>query len=335
MTLPGMGHRMAVRLLSFKLFICMMIITDSDFRGVDLNLLLVFRALYQERNVTRAARRLFLGQPAVSAALKRLRQMFGDPLFVRTPRGMVPTERALELWGEIEPLLSSLQEAMKRRPTFDHSRAQRVFHIGLSDALEVVLMPPLLQQLSSAAPGIRLVTHRADAQRAPAMLDAGEIELAVGVHRSCNAWHRIQPLFQWHFVCLYNPQLIRLRGKKVAMKEFLRYPHVLTSFNAGLRGFVDEQLEQLGLERQVMFSSPGFAVSPFIVQRTAAFTSVPKYIADVWCETLGLVASPLPFPVPDYDVSLLWHKAADTDSGLNWLMDTLKQTMPEAVQPAA
>lgn len=113
----------------------MTIIIENDFRHFDLNLLLTFRALFEERSVTRAAQRLFLGQPAVSGALKRLREAFGDELFVRTARGIAPTPRALELMRQIEPFLQSLHQVLTQPPVFDPASAQRVFRIGLSDSL--------------------------------------------------------------------------------------------------------------------------------------------------------------------------------------------------------
>jgi LysR family transcriptional regulator, mexEF-oprN operon transcriptional activator len=298
-------------------------IIENDFRGVDLNLLLVFRALLQERGVTRAAQRLFLGQPAVSGALKRLRNMFGDELFVRTPRGMEPTPRALELSRSIEPLLLTLHQALTQPPRFDPATAQRTFRLGLSDALEAALMPELMRLLGERAPGVRLITRNADTPRAPGMVDAGEIELAVGAHRSCTAWQRLRPLFGWRFVCVYNPKLVKARGSKLTLDEFLRHRHVLTSFNASLRGYIDEQLEVLGRAREVVFSSPGFATSPFIVERSAAITTVPDYIAALWCEVLGLKMSPLPFAVPEYQMSLLWAAANDQDPGLQWLVELM------------
>lgn len=298
-------------------------IIENDFRGVDLNLLLVFRALLQERSVTRAAQRLFLGQPALSGALKRLRAAFGDELFVRTPHGMEPTPRALELSRSIEPLLLSLHQALRQQPHFEPAAAQRTFRLGLSDALEAALMPELMRLLGEQAPGLRLITRNADAQRAPAMLDAGEVELVLGVHRACAAWHRLRPLFRWRFVCVYNPRLVKGRGARLSLDEFLRHRHVLTSFNASLRGYIDEQLELLGRAREVVFSSPGFATSPFIVQRTAAITSVPDYIAALWCEALELKMSPLPFAVPEYEMGLLWAAANDQDPGLQWLVELM------------
>ena len=302
-------------------------IIENDLRRLDLNLLLVFRALLQERSVTRAAQRLFLGQPAVSGALKRLRAAFGDELFVRTPHGMEPTPRAQELSRQIEPLLLTVHRALTQAPQFDPATAQRVFRIGLSDALEVALMPELMRRLSRQAPGVKLITCLADTARTPALLDAGEIELGVGVHAQCAPWQRRRPLFRWRFVCLYNPKLVKTRGARLSLGEFLRHRHVLTSFSASLHGFIDEQLEAQQRERLVVFSSPNFATSPFIVKRTAAIVTVPDYIAAVWRDSLGLAVSPLPFEVPGYEVSMLWSAANDQDPGLRWLAESMAQTL--------
>ncbi|SFO98881.1 DNA-binding transcriptional regulator, LysR family [Variovorax sp. OK605] len=304
-------------------------INESDFRRLDLNLLLVFHALLHERSVTRAAQRLFIGQPALSGALKRLRAALGDELFVRTSHGMTPTPRALELARVIEPLLLSLQQALHATPAFDPARAERVFRIGLSDALEVALMPRLMQRLSAQAPGVRLVARAADRTDAPAMLDAAEIELAAGVFIDCAAWHRRRALFDWHFVCVYNPALVKARGPRLTLDEYLGHPHLLTSFSAGLSGLVDELLREKGLARQVVFSSRNFATSPFIVRQMPAITTVPTFAADTWRDALGLAVSPLPFDSPGYAVSLLWAAAHDGDPGLQWLVGLMTEVFSE------
>lgn len=294
-------------------------IIENDLRRFDLNLLLTFRALLQERSVTRAAERLFLGQPAVSGSLKRLRKTFGDELFVRTPHGIEPTPRALELAREIEPFLQSLHRTVTQPPAFDPAHAQRVFRVGVSDSLEVVLMPEIVGRLAASAPGVRLIARSTDSTRAAAMLDEGAIELAIGVFPECAPWQQRRPLFPWRFVSLYNPRLIKTRRKHLSMEEFLKHRHVLTSFSAGLKGFIDERLDMLGFNREVVFSSSAFATTPFIVRRTPVIATVPDFIGRVWCDTLDLAMSPLPFDVPGYEVSLMWTKAHDREPGLAWL----------------
>jgi len=317
--------------LSFKLFIAMTIIIENDFRNFDLNLLLTFRALFEERSVTRAAQRLFLGQPAVSGALKRLREAFGDELFVRTSRGIAPTARALELARQIEPFLQTLHQVLTQPSVFDPASAQRVFRIGLSDSLEVLITPEIMDRLSTRAPNVKLIARPTDSTRASAMLDDGEIELAVGVFPECVQWQRQRALFEWRFVSVFNPRLVKTRRKRLSMEEFLRYRHVLTSFSGGLHGFVDERLEMEGLKRNVAFSSASFATSPFIVRRTPAIATVPDFIGRVWRDALGLAMSPLPFDVPAYEVSLMWSAARDQDPGLAWLADIFAEAFQQGL----
>ena len=294
-------------------------ITESDFRRLDLNLLLVFNALMAERSVTRAAARLFLGQPALSGALKRLRAAFGDELFVRTSHGMTPTPRALDLSRTIEPLLLGLQHELQARSGFDPARAARDFHIGTSDALEASLMPEVMQRVHAAAPGVRVVSHPTDGRHAAQMLDAGEIELALGVFLDVPAWHSQLALFDWHFVCVYDAARVKPRGRHVAMRDYLAHPHLLTTFNTDLAGFVDEVLARQGLQRRVVYSSRNFATSAFILRQMAALTTVPTFAAHAWREAFGMAVSPLPFETPSYQVSLTWSRANEGDHGRQWL----------------
>jgi len=302
----------------------MMNINERDFRGLDLNLLLVLHALLKERNVTRAASRLFIGQPAVSGALKRLRHAFGDDLFVRTSHGMEPTPRALELAAVIGPLLGSLQQALSARPSFDPSTSDRVFRIGLSDSLEVALMPALMQRLAQTAPKARVISRVSDRLRSAALLDSGEVELAVGVLQDVPTWQRRRSLFDWTFVCVFNPQHVRVRAKRITLAEYLRDPHVITSFDASLSGFIDDRLKERGLARRVVFSSPHFATSPLIVRQMPAIATVPTFIAATWRDALGLSVSPVPIDVPTYAVEASWTAANDGDAGLQWLIAELQ-----------
>jgi LysR family transcriptional activator of mexEF-oprN operon len=295
-------------------------ISERDFRGLDLNLLLVFHVLMRERNVTRAANCLFIGQPAVSGALKRLRRTLGDELFVRTSHGMEPTARAIELASAITPLLSSLQQALSSHPSFDPATSERVFRVGLSDSLEVALMPALMERLALAAPKIRVISRVADRLNAAGQLDAGDIELAVAVLHEQPNWQRRLSLFGWTFVCLFNPRHIHIRGKRITLTEYLRHPHVITSFNASLHGFIDEQLLRLGHTRRVIFSSPHFATSPLIVKQMPAIVTVPTFIAATWRDSLGLTVSPLPIDVPVHEVAVSWTAANDGDPGMRWLV---------------
>lgn len=310
-------------------------IIETDFRNMDLNLLLVFHALMKERSVTRAAEKLFVGQPALSGALKRLRAAFEDELFVRTPHGMAPTPRAIELAGTIDPLLASLQQALQRKPRFEPATAERVFHIGLSDALEVALLPKLVQRIAAAAPGIKLISSFTDRTRAARMLDGGEIDLAVAVFDEVPSWHRCRPLFDWTFVCVYDPRHIALADGRLTLEDYLAYPHVLTSFSGELHGFIDEQLEKIGHKRQVLFASRNFATNPLIILQMAAFTTVPSFVADAWAQTLQLAVASLPIESLTTQVCLAWTAVNDADAGLAWLISQVEDLFAKAESGAA
>ena len=151
------------------------------------------------------------------------------------------------------------------------------------------------------------------------MLDAGEIELAAGVFDPSAAWHRQQRLFGWHFVCLYDPAQIAVQGDPVPLDTYLAFPHLLTSFNAELTGFIDERLAEMGLSRRVQFSSRNFSTAAAMLKRMAAFTTLPSYYAEAWRDLLGLAVAELPFEVPRFAVSLMWPVTTDLDPGLAWL----------------
>ncbi|MCP3728565.1 LysR family transcriptional regulator [Paraburkholderia sp. CNPSo 3272] len=300
-------------------------IIENDLRRFDLNLLLVFHALMQERHVTRAAERLFLGQPAVSGALKRLRAAFGDELFVRGRSGMDPTPRALELSEQIGALLIGLHESMRVGQAFDPRSAVRTFRVGVSEAIAVTLFPFLLKRLASEAPGVNLISLDTDCHRVSNMFERNEIEIALGVFNECAQWQQQRALLDWRYVCLYNPKLIRTRGEALSLREFLAHPHALTSFKGELRGFIDERLEALGKQRRVIFSNPHFATQPFIARDNAVFVTVPDYIARTWSRSLGLRISALPFDTPTHRISALWKTAQQGDSGLRWLIGLIEQ----------
>lgn len=299
-------------------------IIENDIRRMDLNLLLVLHVLLEEGNVTRTAERLYLGQPAISGALSRLREAFGDPLFIRTPKGMRPTPRAVELGERFRPFLRELQRELQGPSSFDPATSERLFHVGMSDALEATLMPALLRRLSQEAPGVRVIAHQADSQRGPSLLNDEEIELAVGIFDEPASWHRRAPLFDWRYVCLHDPARIALPAEGLTLEAYLAHPHLLASFSAGLTGFIDERLAELGKQRRVSFSSRNFSTLAFMLKEVPAFATLPSYIARIWQDGLGLRVDELPFPVPQFSVSMLWSAAGDRDPGLVWLRDRLR-----------
>lgn len=292
-------------------------IHEPDFRRLDLNLLLVFSALLREGSVTRAAQRLHLGQPALSAALARLRAFTGDELFIRTPSGMQPTARALVLAAALKPVLEGLGQALFTDSAFDPATSVRSFTLGLSDVAEVTLAPGLLARMEAAGPGMRLALKPADRHSAPALLDSGAIDLALADFPDLPAWLRRQPLYEEHFVCVFDPALVPA-ATPLSMDDYLRYPHLLTSFDGAFSGLVDEALTQRGLERRVTLATTRFTTLPFVLSAFPSLATLPAAAAHTFARRLGLAVSPLPFALPTVSLALAWHLRHDSDPGHAW-----------------
>lgn len=308
----------------------MNVINETDFRRVDLNLLLVFSALMRERNVTRAAERLFLGQPAVSAALKRLREVFADELFVRTPRGMEPTARALELANQLAPVMQTLHSALFRPSAFDPGTAQKTFRVGITDALEMAFIPSLMERLRGVAPGIRLSLRATDPHRATTMVDKDEVDLAIGVYPEIPEWQRRETLFEFCFVCLFDEGSLGIKPP-LTLQQYLSFPHLLTSFNGDLRGYIDDELEKMGMQRNIVMGTSHFATLPFVLKRTPTICALPQYAAYVFDQAFNLTVATVPLNLRRVPMSLLWAARMDRDPALTWLRQQLREIAKEEV----
>jgi len=295
-------------------------INEHDFHKLDLNLLLVFTALLRERSVTRAARRLYLGQPAMSASLARLRTFAGDDLFVRTAQGMEPTTHALALAERLKPVLEGLSAALFTTSAFDPSSSDRTFSLGMFDIGEVTLGPELLGDIEAEAPRVRLALRPVDRANAVAQLEAGTLDLAITDIGATTGWIRTKPLFQEFFACIFDPKVVRARIP-ISLKDYLAYPHLLTSFGGEFIGYVDEVLERRGLARHVTMTTTRFSTLPFVLRRFRGIASLPGTAARELGGALGLAVSPLPVEVPPVDLSLVWHARHETDAGHQWLRE--------------
>jgi len=287
----------------------------NDLRKVDLNLLIVFETLMHERSVTRAAEKLFLGQPAISAALARLRGLFDDPLFVRTGRSMEPTARAQEIFGHLSPALDSISTALSRAADFDPATSKAVFRIGLSDDVEFGLLPPLLRRLRSEAPGITLVVRRANYLLMPQLLSSGEISVGVSYtdELPANAKRKTLRRSTWKI----------LRADSIpgalSLDDYCARPHALVSYAGDLDGFVDQTLAEMDRKRQVVLAVPQFVGLAQLLAGTDIIATVPEYVALALTAAGGLRAEEPPFPTRLAELSMVWRGAQDQDPAERWL----------------
>lgn len=239
---------------------------EIDLTRVDLNLLVVFEALMQERHVGRAAHRLSLSQSATSHALGRLRDLFGDPLFVRHPRGIAPTLRGRELDQPVALALTQLRQLFQPATPFDPATLQRTFTIAMHDYALAVLMPAVAARLQRQAPGVNVRCISLHPARVIDALDRGELDCALGGFIGIHADRvRRLPLFTDRFVGVARRGHPRVRDGQMALADFVSVPHVLMSPDGTAYGDIDDALASLGLARRIAMTVPNFlALAPVI-----------------------------------------------------------------------
>jgi LysR family transcriptional activator of mexEF-oprN operon len=293
-------------------------ITPLNAKSLDLNLLVTFEALMRTRSVTGAAKALGVGQPAMSAALKRLRALLGDEIFVRGRHGLTPTTRAMELEPVVTRALSDLRNALFVQRPFEPSAEARAFHIGTSDYIAAGLAPPLLQAIERDAPGVALVFHHTRKDHVPAALEAGVIDVALGYFPELYGPLKVRRLYTDELVCLFDPEACGV-APPLSLADYVRLPHLLMSTRGETSGVVDEALNAEGRSRRVRAAMPYFLSLPFCLYGLKAVACAPRRMAELCANATRLAVSPVPAPMPALEVSMAWTARADRDPGLVWL----------------
>jgi len=294
------------------------------FRGLDLNLLLVLDTLLTERNVTAAARRLNLSQPATSSALARLRDHFGEELLVQRGRTMLPTAHALSIQPLIREILGDVERLIAASTTFDPDTSNRQFRIVGSDYIFVTLVAPLIAALQPNAPGIgfEIIPPGPSVNQ---QLERGEIDLLLTPRQFISAHHPAIVLFEEpHVVVGWNKN--PLFDGPITMEDFLRAKHVSVEVGpARTRPFAEEQMHALGLQRQVDVVAPTFAAVPWLLPNSARIAVLHERLAETFAHVLPLAIAPLPFPMPVMEEMAQFHTTRDRDAGLQWLLGALRE----------
>jgi len=287
-------------------------------RDIDLNLLRVFTVVAESRSVTQAAGRLYLTQPAVSAALRRLASAVGAPLFVRQGRGIALTSRGERLLAEVFPHLKALVDAALAPAQLDPRTSDRTFRIGLSDAAESWLLPPLLRTLADEAPRMRVISIPVQFRSVAAALSSGNVEMAITVADDLPAGVRRRKLFLGGFVCLFDPRRVRVKTR-LRKAEYFAYDHVIVSYNGDLRGVVEDVTQ---MQRRVRCSVSSFANLGAVIDGTALLATVPSMVArQIQTTRPHLDTRPLPFRLRGSFTELLWPAAVDDDEACRFLRE--------------
>lgn len=307
---------------------------ESYERDLDLNLLRVLVLVAEEGSVTRAAARLYVTQPAVSAALSRLERAVGVPLFERQGRSVVLTGRGRRLVDESKPHLRALLDAALLPPVFDPSTSTRTFRIGVSDDVELTLLPHLIKRLSKVAPGVRLIVTSLQFRTVIDALISDSIDVAVTVADDAPASIAREALAPGSFVCLFDERYApwhKGHKSRLTPANYLAANHVVVSYNGDTRGIVEDAL---GLQRRVACSVPRFGQVGAIVHGTALLATIPTRVADVFLRHhRHLKTTTLPFVLPTASLEMLWPRARSDDDGHAWLREVVRQESAVAHTP--
>lgn len=304
---------------------------ENDARDLDLNLLRVFSVVADAGSVTAAAARLYVTQPAVSAALKRLRDAVGAPLFARQGRGLALTARGEQLLASVRPHLEALVAAAFAAPSFDPASSDRTIRLGLSDANELWLLPALLRALEQRAPRMRVVCVPVQFRTVGDALASGRIDLAVTVADDVPAGVRRETLFAGGFVCLFDPHHLRL-PRQPSLARYLACDHVVVSYNGDLRGVVEDMH---GVTRRVRCSVSSFHAVGAIVDGSATLATVPERVArEIRTLRPHLRTAKVPLSLGSAPMELLWRSAVEDDPAVRFVGDELRRIAKTASDEA-
>jgi DNA-binding transcriptional LysR family regulator len=298
-------------------------LSTSQLRRLDLTLLLVFLGLVRHRKAADVAAELGLTQSAISQAVKRLRDIFQDDLFLRRPHGMEPTATALALEDPVRRAVEALRGALGAARAFDPMQAEGVVRIAALDAEQAVLIPPLAARLRQAAPGLRLSVlplGRGDAVEA---LTEGRADLALGF-----IWDRPdtimdEPLYEESFLVAGLPQTLP-DAPSVSLDAYCAADHVLISPAGDLRGVVDDRLAAMGRHRTITLGLPAFLPALAAVASSGALLTLPARLAQRLAPGFGLVTATPPLEVRHFPVSVFWHRRNSADPRTAWLRGQLQ-----------
>jgi DNA-binding transcriptional LysR family regulator len=292
--------------------------------AVDLNLLVVFDALMQERNVTRTAGRLALSQPAVSHALARLRHMLRDELFVRSPKGMVPTPRAEQLAGPVRHAVEELQRALEEEE-FDPAKATRTFRVAVDNYSAVVLTAPLAARIAKLAPHITLDFQPSGTLDVADMFDRGLLDVALGFFTQPAERFGHRKLLGDGLVVLMRKDHAAASGRKLTPEKFASLPHLDVSSSRYTMAFVESALKRNKLARRIAVRAPLLSAGSMLA--SSDFIAVlPGRIAQVLMRFYPLVSRDLPFASPAIETEMLWPRWLDSVPAHRWFRQMVELT---------
>ncbi|MEN0108223.1 MAG: LysR family transcriptional regulator [Pseudomonas sp.] len=285
---------------------------------VDLNLFIVFDAIYTEANLTRAGQIVGITQPAVSNALARLRETFNDPLFVRTAQGMVPTPMAQNIIGPVRNALSLLRVSVQESRTFNPLQANKTYRISMTDLTEEIILPPLFQRLRRQAPAVQIESFLSKRRETTKELAAGRLDFAVDAPLNTDPQVRHVKLLSDRYVCAIRKGH-PLAKDKLTLDEYMSLTHIhISSRRSGL-GYVDLTLGKMGIQRKIALRSQHYLMASMVMQKTDMAMTVPERFA----RSHDLHYVGVPVEVPAVETHLYWHESTDQDPANRWMREQM------------
>jgi DNA-binding transcriptional LysR family regulator len=297
---------------------------------IDLNLLVAFESLFEERSVTVAAQRLYLGQPAMSAALGRLRILFGDELLIRVGREMQPTAKAIAIAPGIFAALHQIRQTIQSSQDFEPASDSRDFAIGSPDYASFVIIPKLLAHCQEVAPNLNFRMIEFEKDSIGNLLEQGTVDLALGVFQNPPRQTICVPLFQERFVGIARKNHPALMRKTISLEVFANLAHALNTTRRDAIGEVDYVLTAHDLQRRIALTVPHMLALPSIIASTDLVAAIPSRMACYFSKLNDIEIFELPIEIPNWTVSMLWSKLNDKDDASCWLRQIL-QTLCEQI----
>jgi DNA-binding transcriptional LysR family regulator len=305
-------------------------LNEIDLSRIDLNLLVLFEMVLEERHVGRAAKRLHLSASAVSHGIRRLRETFNDPLFLKHPKGIVPTARALAMAEPVAQVLAQVRQVVASADRFDPMRSKRRFTIGAPDALAVLALPMVLAAISKTAPSVSVSVRDILPTDTIAALDAREIDVALYPFAEIPARFEARFLYEEDFIIAARSD--HVLGKRPSLEKYCNARHLLVSRAGDPHGFVDNVLKQHGRSRTIVLTVPSFMFALATIAATDLIGTLPRSLLRIHAARFGIATIEPPLAFGHSRISAIAPKAAGIDEGIAWLMDLLEQLLS---QPSA
>lgn len=292
----------------------------KNIRKLDLNLLVIMEALLRLQNTTRAGKELGLSQPAISHALQRLRYTFEDPLFVRAPRGLTPTKRALSLEKPIQDFLHSLEESLEENKKFDLSKVKTVFRLSSTEYFDLLVLPRLMAIAKKAAPLVQILTKPAPALLPREDLLENRLDLAIaGFYGQVPPGFFRQEIFRDNFVAVKSKEGKKI-SSKMTLKQYLEHQHLLISIHGDMRAMADEALEVMGSKREIQGGMASFATPPWMLaQNPNLLLTCPRKLTHEYLKFFPLKMYELPFKIDVIQIHQVWHGRQQEDPLHTWM----------------